>query len=117
LTGVLEFALERREQALGELRDSLQDSIDREAVAPYLGAYTHPVLGDITLAWEDNALMLDAGEFEFEIRSRLDDGNVEYLTFTPPVEGIPVELGEDEAGNPRLVFGIGVVEYTFERIE
>lgn len=114
---VLEFALERRDQALGELHDSLQDTIDREAVAPYLGAYTHPVLGDITLAWEDDALMLDAGEFKFEIRSRLDDGDVEYLTFTPPVEGIPVEFGEDEAGNPQLVFGIGVVEYTFERVE
>lgn len=114
---LLTFVLERREQSRAELRDKLQATIDREAVALHLGAYTHPVLGDVTLGWEGDALTLSAGEFESQIRATLDDEEVKYMTFTPPIEGLPVKFGQDEAGNPTLTLGAGVIEYTFEKVE
>lgn len=118
IEGQVEFLLEMVEESRSELRDSLQESVDADTVAPYLGAYTNDALGDVTFEWQDGALILDAGEFQLEIRSRRkEDGEIVYGTFTPPLAGIPVEFSEDDEGNPTIIFGVGVVEYTLEKIE
>ena len=113
---LLQFALERGVKALEKLAESLVE-IDGDAVAPYLGDYTHDALGPMALAWEEGRLMADVGEFQFEIRAAEDEGEVEYFTFTPPVAGLPVEFAEDDDGNPTVVLGVGLVEYTFEKAE
>jgi CubicO group peptidase (beta-lactamase class C family) len=114
----LEFQMELIEEALAELRGSLQVRVDPEKVEPYLGTYTHTALGDVELGWQNDALVLDVGEFQAEIRSRWSEGGgTSYLTFTPPLAGVPLELKEDEAGRPVMVLGAGVAEYTFEKVE
>jgi CubicO group peptidase (beta-lactamase class C family) len=115
----LQFGLGMVEDSQSKVRDSLQDRIDEAAVEPYLGHYSHDALGDMTLAWLDGRLIMDVGEFEIGIRSREDDeGEVSYGAYTPSaVAGMPVELKEDDEGNPIVVFGIGVVEYTFEKVD
>jgi CubicO group peptidase (beta-lactamase class C family) len=114
---IFQFQLEQAKQSLAELRDSLLDSIDPDAVAPYLGDYSHEILGDVTLQWQDDALVLDAGEFQTEIRARLnDEDEIDYFTFEPPLAGLPFFLQEQD-GKPVLILGRGVVEYTFERVE
>lgn len=115
---ILQFQIEQTEQSRTELRESLQDSIDPDAVAPYLGDYTNEDLGDATLQWQDDELILDVGEFQTGIRTRVnDEGESEYFTFEPPLAGIPLEFEEDEDGNPTFVLGTGVVKYRFEKAD
>jgi hypothetical protein len=91
-------------------------AIDADTVAPYLGSYESDVLGPLTLTWEEESLLADAGEFQVEIRAReTDEGEIVYFMYTPPFAGVPLELAEDDGGNPVLNLGAGVVEYTFEQ--
>jgi hypothetical protein len=115
----LQFALDLGEESLARLRTSVQESIDQAAVGPYLGNYTHAALGDMTLSFRDGRLIVDVGEFEIEIRSRKgQDEKITYSAYTPSaVASLPVELKEDADGNPVVVFGVGVVEYTFEKAD
>ena len=102
--------------------------IDPAAVAPYLGRYTNPDLGEVALQLQGDSLIWIAGA----IRSRLlprtdDDGAVTgYLPVTPPWASNPPEaiLTFEEAGDrPRLVMSVrsdlgeADVVYTFEPIE
>ena len=113
----LQFGLDLGEESRARLRASVQESIDQAAVEPNLGNYAHDALGDMTLSWRDGRLIMDVGEFEIEIRSRqTEEGEITYGAYTPSaVAGMPVELKEDEEGNPVVVFGVGVVEYTYEK--
>ena len=118
LEEVLQFQLEQVAEARAELRSALQDGIEAEAVEAYLGDYEHEVLGQVTLRWQDEALVLDVGEFQSEIRATVnEEGETNYLTFEPPLAGLPLEFSTNEAGDPVLVLGVGVVEYTFEKID
>jgi hypothetical protein len=115
---LLAFQLGLMEEARDELSDSLEPSIEPEAVAAHLGAFDNEDLGEVTLAWQGERLVLDVGEFAAEIRARLtEEDEIEYFTFDPPLAGIPLELGEDEDGQPVLILGVGVVEYTFNQMQ
>ncbi len=61
---------------------------------------------------------MDAGEFVAEVRPMMDDaGSVEgYMLYDSPLGGTSLNLVEDEAGNPTVVLGQGVVEYAFTPI-
>ena len=112
------FAIETGEEALAELQGQIQDSVDPEAVAPYLGRYRNEALGEVTLSLEEGALLLDAGEFQAEVRPRVsEEGEVSYLTYSFPLAGLPLKLEEDAEGNPTLVLGASVNEYTFTKVE
>ncbi len=112
------FGLEQIEQALADLQEGLLPVVDENAVAPYLGAFSSPVLGTITLAFEHGVLTLDAGEFRTELRPSADaEGEVEhYVAMEGPVAGAPFEFSEEE-GESVIVLGEGVVSYTFVRVE
>jgi hypothetical protein len=97
---------------------SSQDSLDAAAVKPYLGRYQNEALGSVALEWRDGALVLDAGEFEAEIRARTNDkGEILYLMWEPPLNGALVELTRDNAGRTQLVLGEGVVEYRSDAVD
>jgi CubicO group peptidase (beta-lactamase class C family) len=113
----IDFALETSADAVEEAEDQLQDEIDVEAVTPYLGTYTSDTLGEITLSLEDGKLMLDAGEFTSELREALtEDGETVYMTYDPPVAGLPFELVGD-ADAPGVVIDIVTDQYPFEKVE
>jgi CubicO group peptidase (beta-lactamase class C family) len=118
LEELLQFQLAQIEEGRAELLEKLQDNVDRESVSAYLGTWTHDALGEMTLAWQDDALLMDVGEVQSVVRSLVnDDGETKYLTFDPPIEGLPLEFGEDDDGQPIITLGLGVVEYVFERVE
>ncbi len=115
---LIQFQLEQIAEARDKLRESLQEGVDADTIEPYLGDYRHEVLGDTTLQWQGEQLILDVGEFQTEIRARLDDEDtVKYMTFEPPLAGFPLEFEEGESGEPILVLGLGVVEYRFEKVQ
>jgi CubicO group peptidase (beta-lactamase class C family) len=68
-------------------RPQLASHVDPAAVAPYLGRYTHPTFGEMTIAVRDNRLVLDAGELASELRRRAVDGPSAsvYLLHDPPL--------------------------------
>lgn len=93
--------------------------IDAAEVEPFLGEWTNPVLGEITLEGEDGMLIMDSGAWRSEIRPYLDDdGEFQfYLMYEMPLAGVDVYLNTLDDGMPQLVVGSGVTEYTFERVE
>jgi CubicO group peptidase (beta-lactamase class C family) len=68
-------------------RPQLASHVDPSVVAPYLGRYTHPTFGEMTIILRDNRLVLDAGELASELRRRAVDGPSAsvYLLHDPPL--------------------------------
>ena len=79
----------------------LLGTIDPSAVAPFLGRFAHPALGEIELRMRDGDLLIDAGE----IRSRLaplrglPGQPTRYVALDPPMSLAPAWLTFEEAGS------------------
>ena len=111
----VEFLVTQTESALEEAREQVQDAVDPQAVASFLGTYENEALGEITLEMEGGELFLDAGSFRSEIRPAVDrQGEFDtYVTYGVPIVGLPIALEEGEDGEPTVVLGQGAIEYTF----
>ena len=68
--------------------------IDEPTVTPYLGNFTSPDLGNLTLSLREGKLIFDVGEFRSELRPQLDVGgattgyicvDAPLATFAPPM--------------------------------
>jgi CubicO group peptidase (beta-lactamase class C family) len=83
----------------------LADAIDAATVNPFLGRYTNPDLGDITLRLDNGKLRLDALGFSSELRGLPGpDGKiVAYLMNDVPLAGVPIILAEDKSGKPLVI--------------
>jgi CubicO group peptidase (beta-lactamase class C family) len=101
--------------AVAEARDDLLaelGQVDPAAVTPFLGRYTNPTLGDLTLALREGALVFDIGPLRSEMRPVLGaDGTVtHYLFVDPPLGGFPpemtVSLTQDDDGQPQPVLTV-----------
>ena len=85
-------------------------TIDPRAVAPILGRFCHPALGEIELRLEHGGLVVDAGE----VRSRLrplrfaSGGATQYVMIDPPLVGAPATftITPDAEGRPRPVLTV-----------
>ncbi len=113
------FAVETAAEAIAEAVDDLA-AVDPAAVEAYLGTYSEPALGEMTLRLvDDGTFLLDAGDFQSMLRANVgeDAEENEYILFDMPLAGLPMTLKMDEAGAPVVVLGLGAVEYTFVRIE
>ncbi len=115
---LIQVALDRGEEQLAELKAQMRDSVDPEAVAPYVGVYTNDALGEIIIALsDDGVLTLDAGEFQLELLPRVKDEEVVgYLSVTVGL-GAEFQFEEDDDGNLTVTLGAGVVEYVFKKVE
>jgi CubicO group peptidase (beta-lactamase class C family) len=113
----LDFILEQIDQQVSDFEEKLGDTIDADAVAPYLGMYSNPVLGDAALSLDDGKLLLDVGEFVAELRPYEDpDAQFSgYLQVNAPGQGLAYRLEESIEGQPTIVFVQGAEEYTFTR--
>ncbi len=95
--------------------DTFIRTFDAETIAPFAGVYANPVLGEVTVAvTRDNGLTFDAGEFVTALwrSTEQDDADV-YFMADPPLAGDRVRLTLSEDGDPRVVIGLGLTEYTF----
>jgi len=92
---LIQMADDMQQQAKAALANP-QPRIDPATIAPYLGRYTNPTVGEFALTLERDKLMLDVGTMQFELRSL---GNGTYIGWDPPVSGIPFTL-KQVAGQP-----------------
>jgi CubicO group peptidase (beta-lactamase class C family) len=124
----MDAALEEANAALApRLRPAL-GVVDPAAVAPYLGRYRNPGLGEVTLSLRDERLMLDAGELSSELRPRAEGATrAAYLLHDPPLAlfswAYRATLTFSGGANaPRVTFSIPAnptgpaQEFVFERI-
>jgi len=91
-------------------------SADEDAVTDYTGRYHNDDLGEVFVGYSDGKLMLNAGEFQTELRmadSSSDEGA--FVTYDPPLAGLPIQFREED-GTMVMVIGFGVVEYTFDKV-
>jgi hypothetical protein len=114
----VQLSVAQTKQALARLREQLTDSVDADAVVPYLGTCTNNALGEIIVEFQDDVLTLDAGEFQVELLPRMgEDGKViAYRSVTPGFLSTEFRFSEDDDGNPIIVRGGGVYEYSFEKV-
>lgn len=109
LDAFLEQALPARDELLAALRARLRPA-DPAAVAPYLGRYTNPALGEVVLRLQDGELVLDSGEIRSELRAVVgEDGQIAgYLFIDPPLNrpDVLVILQEGADGTPEIVVSV-----------
>jgi CubicO group peptidase (beta-lactamase class C family) len=115
--------LEVQTAQLGELRAHL-GTVGPAAVAPYLGHYEHPTLGEVEVALRDGKLGFDAGEIRSEMRPQVDEAGqvVGYVFTDPPLAGpTPVTFRQDDDGRPEVVAvvedEVGPTTYVFTFME
>jgi len=115
----VEFTVAQIEEQLGTLRGQLGGAIDEAAVAPFVGEFYNPILGGMVLTLEEGELFADIGEFVTRIVPKTDDAGEPdgFVAFDPPVAGGAFRLEMDEAGNPVVILGEGLTEYTFELVK
>jgi CubicO group peptidase (beta-lactamase class C family) len=115
----LDFTLDTYEEIYAQKRKTIQDQVELEAVEPFLGGYANDALGPMTLKWQDGQLIMDVGEFEIDVRAyKNDQDEIRYEAYAPSaVAGLPVELEQGDDGQSRVIFGLGVVEYTYEKAD
>ena len=80
--------------------------IDPVAVSPYLGRYTHDVLGEVDVALHDGKLIFDAGEFRANLRPLHDaqTGETTYVTSDLPLSGMSTVTFAEEGKTPVMTF-------------
>jgi CubicO group peptidase (beta-lactamase class C family) len=112
-----QFALESLAKADQDLSLELLPGADPEAVAPYLGTFSNPALGDMTLSMTGDHLMMDAGEFATELRPRVDaDGRTTYIMYGPLWAGYVLEFKQGpDGGEPSIVVLSPPDKYVFTR--
>lgn len=114
-----EFAIELSQSSLEQARERLQERVQREDAEPFLGTYANAALGTITLEWDEDQLIMDAGEFRTQIRPYLDHlGEFDtHFTYGGAITGLPVELRLGEDGARSVVIGQAGAAYVFEAVE
>lgn len=137
LEPVVATELERFSQAIvaqRRLASLMLGDLDAAAVAPILGSYTNPDLGEITLSLRENALMIDAGEISSRMAPLrgLPGESVRYRALDPPLAAAPgwftFEPGPDGSlqpiltvelvpGDPPLVYAFTPLARGDERID
>jgi hypothetical protein len=99
----ISFIVQQQQKAFDALQSQLQP-LDEHAIAPFLGTWQHPVLGQVTLSLQGDTLMLDAGEFATAlsaIKGSTPD-ELDFITASPPLVGFGVSLA-DAGGVPELI--------------
>lgn len=118
----LAYAIQGIQEVL-QRPDTLQDTVDVEAVQSYIQIYTNDALGRVIVELVDNRLYLDTGEFRTELLPLVaaDDDNPQsveaYILLDPPFLGYAIRFVIGESDTTNLILGEGVTEYTFTQQE
>lgn len=108
-----EFAMEQGEQSIAET--TYTADFDVTVLEDYVGTFTNPQLGTLTISIEGGVVTVDAGEFVTELRASLnDDGEVEdYVLYGAPIPGVPLEFSMGEGDVPQIAIDIVTDQYVF----
>lgn len=111
----VDFLVTQMEEQLLALADEVGTEIDPAVAEGFVGEFSNPVLGDLTMTFENGVLTADFGEFATRIMPHTSsgDGSITYLFADPPLAGLGIRLEVDDAGAPVITIGEGVVEYAF----
>ena len=94
-------------------------AVDPAAVAPYLGRYAHPALGEVGVALRGDRLLFDAGEVRWELRPVAGE-EATYVFYDGPAAGlVPMTFQEGEGGRFVMVLRMpdeAATTYAFEPI-
>jgi CubicO group peptidase (beta-lactamase class C family) len=101
---------QKTNQALAAL---LQNHLDWTAINPFLGSYHNDALGDITLANQNDKLVLKAGGYSNELSATIQKGT--YLTTNGILTSVPLEFTQDASGKPQVVVAVPPDVYEFTR--
>ncbi len=115
----LDFIIGQIDEASEKARKQVESSVDTAAVEAWVGDYQNEALGNLTLMLSEGELVADVGEFSTGLLPKNDDkGKFEgYIATDPPLPGLLLKLEKNDAGEPIVIFGSGVAEYNFERVE
>jgi CubicO group peptidase (beta-lactamase class C family) len=93
----VDFMVTQADELFADLNGKIRE-VDPAAVAPFLGVWSHPTLGEVTLSVADGRLTADTGEFATELVGFTEGSGDEavYLTATPPFVGLRVTMAEDD---------------------
>ena len=111
MDALLESVSAGLESGRAELLDTI-GQVDPAAVTPFLGTYTNPDLGDLTLSLRGDTLAFASGPYRSSLLPQLaEDGSVAaYLIVDPPLSGFPpqgaFELTSGPDGEPRIVLTV-----------
>ena len=80
--------------------------VDPTAIAPYLGRYTHEILGEVELTRHGDLLILNAGEFQAELKllREAEGPGLTFLSSDLPLTGISTVTFEQDSGTPVMSF-------------
>ncbi|MCG8348656.1 MAG: beta-lactamase family protein [Chloroflexales bacterium] len=111
-------ALQLGQEQFEQIARLISDTLDVEAISPFVGQYANDALGEISIVLENDRLFFDAGEFQSELKTKLDDaGAIEgYIMVEPPLTGALFKFQGDAAA-PTIVLGKGADVYTFTKSE
>jgi CubicO group peptidase (beta-lactamase class C family) len=112
----IQFSVQQMQEQFAQLAEGMGPAPDPETVARFIGTYTNPALGEITLAMDGDRLIFDAGEFRSEVRTTSGElaRIAGYVLIEGPLNTLPLDLRE-EAGQPAVVVvdPSSVQEYVF----
>jgi CubicO group peptidase (beta-lactamase class C family) len=110
------YALEQANAERIELASQISDTLDVAAITPLLGRYTNDALGPMSLALENDKLVLDSGEFRSHLRplsSEVGQGQ-RYVMSDPPLPGLLFRFTNNDSGRATMLLeGFGLQPYTF----
>ncbi len=115
----LQFIVDQTSEQRGKMAEQLSGALDEAAVAPFVGSYSNPTLGNMELRLADGKLIADFGELVTSVAPKTNDKGEpdNYLFFDPPLAGTAVKLQMADDGTPNVVIGAGLTEYTFTPAE
>ena len=72
-----------------------------------------------TTRYEDGKLIMDVGEFRAEVREKAGDDEkvTDYILASSMALSFPLQFRITDEGDPFILFGVGVIEYTFQKVK
>jgi CubicO group peptidase (beta-lactamase class C family) len=107
------YRLAAEQKSFQALAASLQNHLDWTAIAPFLGGYHNDALGDITLANQNDKLVLRAGGYTNELLETTQKGT--YFISDGVLAGVPLVFTQDASGKPLVVVAVPPDMYQLTR--
>lgn len=113
------FALKEANAETAQLAAQIADGLDVAAITPFVGRYTNDALGEMSLVLDNDALVLDSGEFRSHLKPVRDDAGQPhaYVMIDPPFPSLMFTLKNDAVGKPTMALEFGPEPYMFTKRE